>query len=79
MDHVRNPEVIERWLESADFYKPDILPLVFQFDSLEDLVSKVMTTDYQDAMNKAEEKALSHRENIAFAWELVLNGLKEKA
>jgi hypothetical protein len=79
MDQIRKPEVIKRWLECADFYKPDILPLVFEFDSLEDLVAKVMTTDYQRAMSKAEEKAFTHRENIAFAWELVLNGLKETA
>ena len=79
MDNVRNPDVIQRWIDSADFYNPEILPLVFEFDSIEDLVAKAMTTDYQAAMDKAEERALSYRENIAFAWEQVLNGLKEKA
>ncbi len=79
MDNVRNPDVIQRWIDSADFYNPEILPLVFEFDSVEDLVAKAMTTDYQAAMDKAEERALSYRENIAFAWEQVLNGLKEKA
>lgn len=79
MDHVRTPEVIDRWLECADFYKSDILPLVFEFDCLEDLVTKIMTTDYQSAMNKAESKQQQHRENITFAWDQVLDGLKKKA
>ena len=72
MDNVRRADVIDRWLDCADFYKPDVLPLVFQFDSIDELVEKVMTTDYQTAMNKAEEQQESHRENILFAWEQVL-------
>ncbi len=79
MDNVRNPDVIQRWLDCADFYKQDILPLVFEFDSIEELVAKAMTTDYQKAMEKAEEHSISHRENIAFAWEQVVKGLKESA
>ena len=79
MDQVRKPEVIQRWLDCADFYKKDILPLAFEFDSIEDLIAKVMTTDYQEVMNKAEEQAISHRENIAFAWEQVLDSLKKMA
>lgn len=77
MDHVRKAEVLDKWLETADFYKPDILPLVFQFDSIEDLVNKVFATDYQSAMDKSEAKQQSQRENIIFAWEQVLQGLNE--
>lgn len=79
MDNVRRHDVIQRWLDLADFYNPDILPLVFQFDSLEELVEKVMATDYQEAMDKAEALQEEKRERIVFAWEQVLGGLNAKA
>jgi hypothetical protein len=75
MDQVRNPDVIRRWLDTADFYNPDVLPLIFQFDSAEELVEKVMTVDYQAQMNKAEETQQRRREDIFFAWEQVLQHL----
>jgi hypothetical protein len=69
--------VIERWLSYADFYKPDVLPLVFQFDSIQELVEKVLTTEYQAAIDKAEKTQQTRRENSVFAWEQVLQGLNK--
>jgi hypothetical protein len=77
MDNVRQEDVIERWLSYADFYKLDVLPLVFQFDSIQELVEKVLTTEYQAAIDKAEETQQTRRENSVFAWEQVLQGLNE--
>jgi hypothetical protein len=77
MDNVRQEDVIERWLSYADFYKPDVLPLVFQFDSIQELVEKVLTTEYQAAIDKAEETQQTRRENSVFAWEQVLQGLNK--
>jgi hypothetical protein len=79
LDHVRTPEVIETWLQSADFYNPDVLPLVFQFDSIEDLVEKVLSTNYDGAIQKAEGVQQALRENITFAWEQVLSCLNKTA
>lgn len=79
MDNVRKPEVIQQWLQYADFYNSDILPLVYQFDSIEELVEKVLVTDYQSAIQKTEEKQQAQRENIVFAWEQVIQCLNEKA
>jgi hypothetical protein len=77
MDTVKRQDVLDKWLEYADFYKADVLPLVYQFDSIEELVEKVITTDYQTAMENAESKQEHSRENILFAWEQVLQGLNE--
>ena len=77
MDNVRQEDVIERWLSYADFYKPDVLPLVFQFDSIQELVEKVLTTEYQAAIDKAEKTQQTRRENSVFAWEQVLQGLNK--
>jgi hypothetical protein len=79
MDNVRDPKIVERWLESADFYNPEILPLVFEFDSVQELVEKALTTDYQSAMDKAEEKQQVCRENISFAWDQMLDCLNKTA
>ena len=78
MDQVRDPKVIERWLETADFYNPEILPLALPFDSIEDLLEKVMTTDYQTMMNKSEQEHEKHREDIIFAWERVLEPFRQR-
>lgn len=75
MDNVRDESVVETWLQYADFYNPDVLPLVFQFDSLEELVERLVPTDYQAAMDSAEAKQQTIRENITFAWEQVLKNL----
>jgi hypothetical protein len=77
MDNVKRSDVLDRWIDSADFYNPDVLPLVYQFDSIEELVEKVMTIDYQKAIDMVEAEQQSRRENIVFSWEQVLQGLNE--
>jgi hypothetical protein len=79
MDKVRQPEVIEQWLHHADFYKPSVLPTALQFDSLEELLEKAMTTDYEGLMKKSEETQQDARENITFAWEQVLQSFRMEA
>ena len=79
MDNVRNSDVIQRWVSTADFYNPECLPLALSFESIEDLIEKLMTTDYQTMMDTAEEKQESRRENIIYAWEKVLDNIFAKA
>ncbi len=79
LDHVRSPEVIETWLKAADFYNPNVLPLVFQFNSIEELVENVLKTNYDEAIQKSESSQQSIRENITFAWEQLLNHINKTA
>lgn len=74
MDKVRDPTVIEKWLETADFYQKDILPLSFEFDSIEELMEKGLTTDYASHMNLAEMEQERRREQIIFSWEQIIRG-----
>jgi len=78
MDHVRDPAVIQRWLDTADFYNPAILPLALQFDSIEELLEKVMTTDYQSMMNNSEQTHEQRRQDIIFAWERVIENIRQR-
>lgn len=79
LDHVRTPEVIEKWLDCADFYNSEVLPLVFQFNSIEELVEKVLSTNYDEAIQKSEASQQQVRENVTFAWEQVLSCLNKQA
>ncbi len=79
LDHVRTPAVIETWLQAADFYNPNVLPLVFQFSSIDELVEHVLTTNYDEAIQKSESAQQSIRENITFAWEQLLNHINKTA
>jgi hypothetical protein len=78
LDQARDPRVIKRWIDTADFYNPEVLPLALPFDSLEDLTTKLTTTDYQTLMDASERTQQAKREDIVFAWEQVLQGLNKK-
>jgi hypothetical protein len=78
MDAVRTPEVVERWIHTADFYKPDVLPTVLIFDSIEELLQKGLTTDYQAIINMSEQSHQQRREAIYFAWEQVFQALRQR-
>ena len=78
MDAVRNPEVVERWVNIADFYNPEILPSALTFDSIEELVEKGLTTEYQNIINTSEVSHQQRREAIYFAWEQVFQSLRQR-
>jgi hypothetical protein len=78
MDQIRDKKVIERWLDTADFYNPDVLPLALPFDSIEDLLEKAMTTDYQTIMNISEKNHEQRRQDIFYAWERVIQKLRNR-
>jgi hypothetical protein len=77
LDNARDERIVKHWLDRSDFYDPEVLPLALPFDSIEELVEKVMTTDYQTLINQAEETQEQRRENIVFAWEQVLDRIQE--
>lgn len=74
LDSVRNPSVIDKWIQLADFYDPTILPLCYQFDSSEDLIQRAFTTDYAAAIKHHEAKQQERRESHAFALEAWIRG-----
>jgi hypothetical protein len=77
MDNVRNPTVVEKWLDCADFYNPDILPNALSFDSIEELLQKGFTTDYESIVHNSVHSHQQRREAIYFAWEQVFQSLRK--
>ena len=78
MDNVRDPAVIERWLETADFYNREEYPLCLTFDSIEEFLAKALTTDYDSLMQKAEESQQHRREHIIFTWEQAIQHFTDR-
>jgi hypothetical protein len=69
LDHVRNPKVLQEWIRNCDFYNPSLSDCYLQFDSIEDLIEKLLTTDYQLYMDRNEAKQEERRNEIFAAWE----------
>lgn len=77
LDQARNPEVVQLWIDNADFYENRISDCIFTFDSIEDLVERIFTVNYQEAMEKNQESFLKRQENTIATWEALLTPLKE--
>jgi hypothetical protein len=72
-DKVREPLTTQRWASAADFYYKDTMGSVLEFDSIEDLVSRLPTVDYGDVMDISESKQQERRQEIFAVWESIKN------
>jgi hypothetical protein len=72
LDNVRDPEIAAAWTSWADFYYPETMGCILEFDSIEELVQRITTTDYQAVIDTSEAKQQARREKIFEAWELGL-------
>ena len=75
LDQVRNPESLDCWLSSADFYDSSLSHCIFTFDSVEDLLLKIFTVNYQEAIEKNNRLQISRQENAAAMWEQLFRPL----
>jgi hypothetical protein len=75
LDHVRDPRVIQAWIQKADFYGNNI-GNILTFSSSKDLTERLLDSDYQELMNKAESKQAERRQEIFSAWEQVIRFIK---
>jgi hypothetical protein len=77
LDQARNPEAVKCWIDTADFYDNRISECIFTFDSIEELLERIFTVDYQFAMKKNQEAFLKRQENVIATWEMLLKPLRE--
>jgi hypothetical protein len=78
LDSVRDPKVIQEWIRHCDFYNPALSDCYLQFDSIEDLLEKVSTTNYQEHIDRNEAKQEERRNEIFAAWEAVFKPFRSK-
>ena len=73
-DKARSHETTAKWASLADFYY-GTMGCVLEFDSVEDLVNRLRTTDYEAVMKESESKQQQRREEIFALWEQVTQRL----
>ena len=73
-DKARNPETTAKWASLADFYHT--MGCVFEFDSIEDLASRLFTVDYNSSIVQSEANQKAKREEIFALWEQVFYSLR---
>lgn len=78
LDKVRDPTVVKTWASNCDFYHPETMGCVCVFDSIDDLLEKITTTNY-DALIQANEANQSvQRQEIVAAWEQAFQPLRSE-
>lgn len=78
LDHVREPSVVKSWTQRADFYYPKTMGCICTFDSVEDLVQKIITTDYQAIIDANEKEQGRRRQEIYSLWEQAFQNMRMK-
>lgn len=71
LDKAHHEQSVKKWIKSADFYDEERMSCILPFHSIDDLLSKIKTTDYQEIMDKAEANQQKQREEIFFSYEQV--------
>lgn len=77
LDAVREKSILEKWIAKADFYSKDALSCVLTFDSIEDLLARILTTDYNALIQESNSEQKKRRFEILSSWEQMLKSLKK--
>lgn len=67
---------IRYWLNFADFYQ---WPHITYYDSTDDLVKKLTTTDFQAISKKMQEYNQKLRDNLSQQWRTILKNIKQSS
>lgn len=77
LDHARDPKVVNHWCKTADFYADH--PCLLQFSSIDELIQRAMTVDYDTCVKRSDEIHLQSRHEIFAAWDQLLRGFNKGA
>lgn len=64
--------IISSWIEHSDFYNTESMPYITYFDSIDDLMNKLLTTNLNDVSNKMKEFNLIKNSFIYQEWNKIL-------
>jgi hypothetical protein len=78
LDKARDPAIVKEWVSHADFYYPETMGCVGTFDSVEDLVNKITTTNYQSMIDANEKRQKRVCQSIVLKWEQVVNEVYDR-
>ncbi|HSX13421.1 MAG TPA: hypothetical protein VLE96_03265 [Chlamydiales bacterium] len=75
LNHTYDPQVLNFWLDSADFYDEENMPYIQYFDSYDHLKTLLETVDCQAISKKMAEHNVKRREMIFKKWEKVIQNI----
>jgi hypothetical protein len=67
--------IISSWIEHSDFYNTESMPYITYFDSIDDLMNKLLTTNLNDVSNKMKEFNLIKNSFIYQEWNKILTDI----
>jgi hypothetical protein len=70
-----NLEIMDRWIDYSDFYNQDSMPHIVYFDSVEDLLQKLETTNLSEVSEKMSSFNELKRVKVYDEWNKILNSL----
>jgi hypothetical protein len=70
-----NLEIMDRWIDYSDFYNQDSMPHIVYFDSVEDLLQKLETTNLSEVSEKMSNFNKVKKVNVYEEWNKILSNL----
>jgi hypothetical protein len=71
-----NYEIMEKWISLSDFYNEEWMPHLIYFDSFDELISKLKTTNITEISEKMKKFNEDRKKRIYDMWENKINKLK---
>ena len=76
-NNVNDPRVVDRWIDSCDFYDEENMPYVQYFDSIEHLEQLLQTADLREISKKMGEYNEKRRNRVFKQWRDLLERIIE--
>ena len=73
----KNLEIVSNWLKYADFYNQDWMPFIIYFDSFDDLVNKVHTTNLIEVSNKMKDFNIIRKQKVYSSWQNIIKKIEQ--
>lgn len=78
LNNIYDPEVVNQWIERADFYDQENMPYIQYFDSYEHLETLLQTADLSRISQNMREHQKKREARVIEAWQEVLNDLPRR-
>ena len=72
-----NVSIMSKWISYSDFYNKEWMPHIVYFDSLNDLVDKMRTTDLMDIHSKMMDFNKTRKQDIYHLWKSTIEKIEK--
>ena len=75
-NRLSNPEILNKWFDTCDFYDPENMPYVTYFDSFDHLYSLLESVDTQYVSEQMKQYNVTRKNMIYSKWKKILNEIQ---